>query len=84
METFDRQFNLTGAKFEERPSGMQQIANAPGSQLRSAVLSHLGVLITGLLAFPALSTVSETVSSLSQTARDLGWIFLSLFQIFGS
>ena len=84
METFDRQLNLTGAKFEERPSAMQQIANAQGSQLRSVVLSHLGVLITGLLAFPALSTLSETVSSLSQTARDLSWIFLNLFQIFGS
>ena len=84
METFDRQFNLTGAKFEERPSVMQQIANVPGSQFRSALLSHLGVLITGLLAFPVLCTVSETVSFLSHTTRDLSWIFLSLFQIFGS
>ena len=84
METFDRQFNLTGAKFEERPAGVQQVANVPSSQSRSARLSHLAVLIIGLLAFPALSTVSETVSTLSQTARDLSWIFLSLFQIFGS
>ncbi len=84
MVTFDRRFNLAGAEFEERPSGMQQIANAPSSQFRGALLSHLAVLITGLLAFPALSTVSQTVSSLSHIARDLGWIFLSLFQIFGS
>ena len=84
METYDRKFDLTGAEFEERASGMQQIANAHGSRFRGALLSHLAVLITGLLAFPALSTVTETVSSLSQTARDLSWIFVSLFQIFGS
>ena len=84
METLDRQLNLTGAEFEERSSGMRQIANAPSSPFRSTLLSHLAVLITGLIAFPALSTVSETVSSLSQTALDLSWIFLSLFQMFGS
>ena len=84
MESFDRHYTSREGAFPQRPHDIPQSGGPLHAKSPHGLLSHLAVLITGMFAIPVFSAVSQTISSLGQTVRELHWVFLNLFQILGS